>query len=306
MDESAVPSWYLMLNTLIRRERLRTDVFNCLPVGKSLTTEEDRSHEAAWIVNACRELGLGIDTMCLAAITLDRVLLSKRVQTKYVNCVATACLSLAIKFCEESLTGADHLIASLNLPYSVRELNRMERTVLNALKWDLDVPSAYRFIEAMLVSAGFSPATDKARSYLENMFRFPLEAVIRSSSLNFKFRPSVLALTLYSLFLDASGSPFWEHITIGLQRLLKVRQEEMIECWEAIADVMYAEEKENAMAAFDNDGIPAKRLSDAQAIAKMDSADGSSLFKAKSGRCMKKKITSIPASYALAFLSQQD
>ena len=54
-----------------------------------------------------------------------------------MNCVAAACLSLSIKFCEESLAGADHLIARLNLPYSVRELNRMERAILTALKWDL-------------------------------------------------------------------------------------------------------------------------------------------------------------------------
>lgn len=33
---------------------------------------------------SCRELNLGIDTMSLAAATLDRVLLAKRVQTKLV------------------------------------------------------------------------------------------------------------------------------------------------------------------------------------------------------------------------------
>lgn len=87
----------------------------------------------------------------------------------------------------------------------------------------IDVPSAYRFIEAMLVSTGFSPETDLARSYLEDIFRFPLEAVIRSAKLNFKFRPSLIALTLYSYFLEASGSPFWLQITVGLQHLLKVK-----------------------------------------------------------------------------------
>ena len=85
-----------------------------------------------------------------------------------------------------------------------------------------DVPSVYRFIEAMLISTGFSPKTDLARTYLEEVFRFPLEAIARSAVLNFKFRPSLMALALYSLFLETSGSPFWFDITIGLQRLLKV------------------------------------------------------------------------------------
>lgn len=79
----------------------------------------------------------------------------------------------------------------------------------------------------------------------------------------------------------------------------------MLVCWEAITDVIYVEDKENRMAVFDNGEVSVRKLSDSLPNGKSEN-DDSSLFKAKSGRCAKRKFTNLRSNYALACLTQQD
>uniref|UniRef100_A0A915AUD4 Cyclin-like domain-containing protein n=1 Tax=Parascaris univalens TaxID=6257 RepID=A0A915AUD4_PARUN len=243
-----------LLRSLANREHLLSGTSTSLPSGACLVTLWDREREATWIVASGAALSLGVDTVCLAVALLDRVLVATRVPVKYVNCVAATCLYISIKLCEECVCVSDagRLISRLQLHYSIPELNRMELTILSHLNWDLGMPSVDRFMHAMLRCMG-SPFLP--------VFRIPLETVICSSALSYKFRPSLLALALLSLILE-SRTPFWFPVTVGFQRLLEVDDNELIECREAIATVICLEDKENDSARELKRSRGAKRKAD--------------------------------------------
>ncbi|VDK49819.1 unnamed protein product [Anisakis simplex] len=230
-----------LLRSLANRERqIISETSTSLPIGPCLVTLQERDSEAVWIVTSGAKLSLGLDTVCLAVALLDRVLLATRVPIKYVNCVAATCLYISIKLCEECVCVSDagRLISRLQLPYSIPELNRMELTILSRLNWNLGVPSVDRFMHAMLgcMGSAFLP-----------VFRVPIESAICCSTVSYKFRPSLLALSLLSLILEMR-TPAWFPVTVSFQRLLQIDDNELIECRETIATLLCPEDKENGCA----------------------------------------------------------
>lgn len=73
--------------------------------------------------------------------------------------MAVTSLYLAVKFHEE-IEDEDNssnpycVYKEIRERFSVEELNRMERSILAILKWDLLLPSIDRWIEAMLIVIG--------------------------------------------------------------------------------------------------------------------------------------------------------
>jgi hypothetical protein len=208
--------------TLIDKERLVT--LTRLQQGSDLVTDVDRDAQVRWMCSIATREHFGIDTLSLAVAIFDRVLSVSRVNSKYVNCVALSSLYLAIKVCEEidAMPQIGQFITHLNVAYSTPELLRMEVAILSKLEFDVGVPTVFRFLQVM-ISAGGVVKID-----IERELRPPLE-------------------TLLSLSLEtcADYAEKWLAITVGLQRLVAVDQQELIECRETISAALGLDDKEN-------------------------------------------------------------
>lgn len=168
-----------------------------LPQGDGVIDWSYRDREAAWICSAARRLCLCTDSFTLAVAILDRVIYGTRVLTKYVNCVAAACLSLAKKLCEDHEEDASLYLQRLRLSYSSRELKRMELRILDLLGWDAYLPSFHRFLVAIL--------EPMCGQWLMSPLRSNIEAIVCDSSVMSQFAPSTLALSVVSLLIEATS-----------------------------------------------------------------------------------------------------
>ncbi|VDO95241.1 unnamed protein product [Heligmosomoides polygyrus] len=204
-----------------------------LPQGDGMIGWPCRDREAAWICSAARRLGLDVDSFTLAVALLDRVICGTRVPTKYVNCVAAACLSLAKKLCEDHEEDASLYLQRLRLSYSARELKRMELRILDLLGWDAHLPSFDRFLVALLKSMGgewlMSPLrlvfflNFFSQVFLKSAaFRVHVESIVCDSSVMSQFAPSTLALAVVSLLVEATSKQWMPAIQSQI-RLCKVR-----------------------------------------------------------------------------------
>ncbi|EYC38607.1 hypothetical protein Y032_0707g1705 [Ancylostoma ceylanicum] len=199
-----------------------------LPQGEGVISWSCRDREAAWICSATRRLGLDVDSFTLAVALLDRVICGTRVPTKYVNCVAAACLSLAKKLCEDHEEDASLYLQRLRLSYSARELKRMELRILDLLGWDAHLPSFDRFLVALLKSMG--------GEWLMSPLRVHVEAIVCDSSVMSQFAPSTLALSVVSLLVEATSKQWMPAIQAQI-RLCKTDPCELLRCRERLSSV---------------------------------------------------------------------
>ncbi|KAK6019462.1 cyclin domain protein [Ostertagia ostertagi] len=222
-------------NTLLVSLRERERVFYAvgrlparLPQGDGVISWACRDREAAWICSAARRLGLDVDSFTLAVALLDRVICGTRVPTKYVNCVAAACLSLAKKLCEDHEEDASLYLQRLRLSYSARELKRMELRILDLLGWDAHLPSFDRFLVALLKSMG--------GEWLVSPLRAHVEAIVCDSSVMSHFAPSTLALAVVSLLVEATSKQWMPAIQTQI-KLCKTDPCELLRCRERLSSI---------------------------------------------------------------------
>nr|CDJ83781.1 Cyclin domain containing protein [Haemonchus contortus] len=222
-------------NTLLVSLRERESVFYAvgrlparLPQGDGVIGWPCRDREAAWICSAARRLGLDVDSFTLAVALLDRVICGTRVPTKYVNCVAAACLSLAKKLCEDHEEDASLYLQRLRLSYSARELKRMELRILDLLGWDAHLPSFDRFLVALLKSMG--------GEWLVSPLRVHVEAIVCDSSVMSQFAPSTLALAVVSLLVEATSKQWMPAIQTQI-KLCKTDPCELLRCRERLSSI---------------------------------------------------------------------
>lgn len=91
---------------------------------------------------------LGVETFSLFANLLDRFLSSYKVKTKYLECLAVACLYIACKVKEEdeSISISSEFLAECECKCSINELLRMEQTILVKFEWNINDTTAIDFI----------------------------------------------------------------------------------------------------------------------------------------------------------------
>jgi len=161
-----------------------------------------------------------------------------------VNCVALSSLYLAVKVCEEldAIPPVGALLSQLHVTYSQRELVRMEVAILSKLEYDVGLPTVFRFLQVLISAGGLNID-------IERELRPPLEALLTNVAFGARFRPSLLALAMLSLAIESCRDYHrlkWLAITVGLQRLVAVDQQELIECRETISAALGLDDKENS------------------------------------------------------------
>ncbi|KAL3087159.1 hypothetical protein niasHS_005398 [Heterodera schachtii] len=240
----------VLLNSLLCKERVSFSKQH-----KKHPNFSERNRQIRWILSVGRRWALGLNTLGLSIAILDRVLDRLKVQGKYLNCIAVASLCLGIKFHEEvdarseafethrqtamllaipspETMNSDDLAAKIRSTsnYTQKELNRMERTLLSHLEWDLLLPSFDRFLHAMLAVIG-APHLAGSKVLRQNF-----EIVISSGQLVSVYPSSVLALSLLSLMLEltpqGSMAPY---ITQNLSNIFQIQSVDLLLCRQDIA-----------------------------------------------------------------------
>ncbi|KAL3092202.1 hypothetical protein niasHT_023761 [Heterodera trifolii] len=240
----------VLLNSLLCKERVSFSKQH-----KKHPNFSERNRQIRWILSVGRRWALGLNTLGLSIAILDRVLDRLKVQGKYLNCIAVASLCLGIKFHEEvdarseafethrqtaillaipspETMNSDDLAAKIRSTsnYTQKELNRMERTLLSHLEWDLLLPSFDRFLHAMLAVIG-APHLAGSKVLRQNF-----EIVISSGQLVSVYPSSVLALSLLSLMLEltpqGSMAPY---ITQNLGNIFQIQSVDLLLCRQEVA-----------------------------------------------------------------------
>uniref|UniRef100_A0A183BZN1 Cyclin N-terminal domain-containing protein n=1 Tax=Globodera pallida TaxID=36090 RepID=A0A183BZN1_GLOPA len=240
----------VLLNSLLCKERVSRST-----QPKSCSNFSERNRQIRWMLSIGRRWALGLNTLGLSIAILDRVLDRLKVQGKYLNCIAVASLCLGIKFHEEVDARAeafekhrqtamrlaipspppinsDELAANIRITsyYTRKELNRMERTLLTHLEWDLLLPTFDRFLHAMLAVIG---AQHLAGS---KVLRQNFEIVISSGELVCSYPASVVALSLLSLMLELTPlCAMAPYITQNLGNIFQVQGMDLLLCRQDIA-----------------------------------------------------------------------
>lgn len=119
-----------------------------------------RDNTVAFMLDLSRHCSFHSETYSLSVNLLDRLLAVVKANPRYLPCMSISCLFLAVKMAEEDEdvpTAADFVKVS-GLRFTPSDLLRMERIILDKLKWNLNATTPLYFLEvfhALCVSKGF-------------------------------------------------------------------------------------------------------------------------------------------------------
>ena len=146
-------------------------------------------------------------------------LLSFQVQPKHLGCVGLSCFYLAVKSTEEerNVPLATDLIRISQYRFTVSDLMRMEKIVLEKVCWKVKATTAFQFLQLYYSLLQENLPLERRNSI--NLER--LEAQLKACHCRIIFskaKPSVLALSIIALEIQAQK---YIELTEGVERLQK-------------------------------------------------------------------------------------
>ncbi|XDB51795.1 hypothetical protein AB1E18_005347 [Capra hircus] len=177
-----------------------------------------RDFEVKDLLSLTQFFGFDTETFSLAVNLLDRFLSKMKVQPKHLGCVGLSCFYLAVKSTEEerNVPLATDLIRISQYRFTVSDLMRMEKIVLEKVCWKVKATTAFQFLQ--LYYSLLQENVPHERSSL-NFER--LEAQLKACYCRIIFskaKPSVLALSIIALEIQAQK---YIELTEGVERLQK-------------------------------------------------------------------------------------
>ncbi|CAB1337656.1 unnamed protein product [Coregonus sp. 'balchen'] len=170
-----------------------------------------REYEVKDLLSLTRFFGFSAETFSLAVNLLDRFLAVMKIQPKHLSCVGLSCFYIAVKTSEEekNIPVANELIRISQNRFTVSDMMRMEKIILEKLYWKVKAPTALHFL--------------RLKDIL-NIER--LEAQLKACHCSFTFskvKPSLLALSLLTLELQEQHDH--EHIDKLLNAFQSLKQQ---------------------------------------------------------------------------------
>ncbi|XP_048189928.1 cyclin-G1 [Perognathus longimembris pacificus] len=178
-----------------------------------------RDFEVKDLLSLTQFFGFDTETFSLAVNLLDRFLSKMKVQPKHLGCVGLSCFYLAVKSVEEerNVPLATDLIRISQYRFTVSDLMRMEKIVLEKVCWKVRATTAFQFLQLYA-----SLIQENLPSERRNSLNFErLEAQLKACHCRITFskaKPSVLALSIVALEVQAQKSL---ELTEGLECLQK-------------------------------------------------------------------------------------
>ena len=108
-----------------------------------------RDFEVKDLLSLTQFFGFDTETFSLAVNLLDRFLSKMKVQPKHLGCVGLSCFYLAVKSTEEerNVPLATDLIRISQYRFTVSDLMRMEKIVLEKVCWKVKATTAFQFLQ---------------------------------------------------------------------------------------------------------------------------------------------------------------
>ncbi|NXB70005.1 CCNG1 protein, partial [Donacobius atricapilla] len=162
-----------------------------------------RDFQVKELLSLTQFFGFHTETFSLAVNFLDRFLSKMKVQPKHLGCVGLSCFYLAVKASEEerNVPFATDLIRLSQYRFTVSDMMRMEKIVLEKLCWKVKAITAFQFLQ-LYHSFFHENLSCERRKYL-NFER--LETQLKACHCRIMFskaKPSVLALSIMALEIE--------------------------------------------------------------------------------------------------------
>ncbi|ELW50558.1 Cyclin-G1 [Tupaia chinensis] len=108
-----------------------------------------RDFEVKDLLSLTQFFGFDTETFSLAVNLLDRFLSKMKVQPKHLGCVGLSCFYLAVKSVEDerNVPLATDLIRISQYRFTVSDLMRMEKIVLEKVYWKVKATTAFQFLQ---------------------------------------------------------------------------------------------------------------------------------------------------------------
>ncbi|KAB1259396.1 Cyclin-G1, partial [Camelus dromedarius] len=170
-----------------------------------------RDFEVKDLLSLTQFFGFDTETFSLAVNLLDRFLSKMKVQPKHLGCVGLSCFYLAVKSIEEerNVPLATDLIRISQYRFTVSDLMRMEKIVLEKVCWKVKATTAFQFLQLYysLIQENLPHERVVIESNRKISLNFErLEAQLKACYCRIIFskaKPSVLALSIIALEIQA-------------------------------------------------------------------------------------------------------
>ncbi|NXT06306.1 CCNG1 protein, partial [Prunella fulvescens] len=162
-----------------------------------------RDFEVKDLLSLTQFFGFHTETFSLAVNFLDRFLSKMKVQPKHLGCVGLSCFYLAVKASEEerNVPLATDLIRISQYRFTVSDMMRMEKIILEKLCWKVKAITAFQFLQ-LYHSFIQENLSCERRKYL-NFERLETQLKACHCRITFsKAKPSVLALSILALEIE--------------------------------------------------------------------------------------------------------
>lgn len=208
-----------------------------------------RNEMVIWLLELTTQFYFSPETYALSVALLDQFLFIVRARPKYMRCIAISCFFLAAKMKEEDedVPATQDLVIESKCGCSVAEVLRMERVILDKLKWNINLITGLDFLQifhAMLLSQRPWLLDDLPYMTPSRHLRL-LTSQYSKSMTDHKltaFHGSTIAASLLSLDLEVLTQD-WLAVTIVMQKLIGSDSQQLIRCRELIASTLYGQQQ---------------------------------------------------------------
>ncbi|NP_001315992.1 cyclin-G1 [Poecilia reticulata] len=200
--------------------------------GLRMTTRL-RELEVKNLLYLCRFFGFSSETFSLAVSLLDRFLSVMKIQPKHLSCVGQCCFYIAVKSSEDekNVPLASDLIRISQNRFTVSDMVRMEKIIMEKLYWKVKAPTALHFLR--LFHSHIQEQLDaESREILSIETREGQLKAVHCSFIFSKIKPFLLVLVLLCFEAQEEHDP--EHMNQisealkNLQHLLNVRDGDLV------------------------------------------------------------------------------
>lgn len=176
-----------------------------------------------WLVEVAEEYKLSADTLYLSVGYIDRVLSVQPVARTKLQLLGVTCMLIASKYEEIYAPQVDEFCYITDNTYSREDVLSMERTVLDALEFELTQPTIKTFLRRALRAAETDAKVEFLANYLCELSLLEYDMLA--------FAPSVVAAASVSLALATLNHPDW---SATLAHYTALESGELKECVDAL------------------------------------------------------------------------
>lgn len=205
-------------------------------------TAPQRNEIVQWFNQLNKKFDFYPETFFLSTTMLDRVLQTVRVRPRYLRCIGIACFYLAAKTLEEdeNIPSTLRFVQVSQCGCSVAEVLRMERRVLDILKWNLHLVTPLDFLHtlhALLLSTPLLAGIPLSPGRQLALLTHRLAACMACRAL-LQFSPSTLALAVMSLELQQLLPTSWFTVVHVVKTHIQISDTELMRCTEMVSHVL--------------------------------------------------------------------